>query len=167
MSKDKLKFCALKQGAIIPSKRDEDAGWDIYACFDEDYIEIKPHETVMLPTGIASAFDSKYVAVLHERGSTGTKGIGQRSGVIDSGFRAEWMVPVTNHNDKKTLVIVKDGIAPKARWKKDYIIYRANKAICQMLLLPVPQVEVETVTEEELMSIESERGTGKLGSSGK
>ena len=27
-------------------------GFDIYACFDEDYIVINPHETKLIPTGI-------------------------------------------------------------------------------------------------------------------
>ena len=88
----------MRDGAIVPSKKIGDAGYDIYACFDEDMIVIPPHETVIIPTGIASAFDDDYVMVLKERGSTGTKGMGQRSGVIDASYRGEWLVPITNHN---------------------------------------------------------------------
>ena len=43
-------------------------------------MKIEPHETVLVPTGIASAFSSDYVAIIKERGSTGSKGIGQRCG---------------------------------------------------------------------------------------
>lgn len=80
-NKDKLQFCLLSGDAMLPEKNDEDAGYDIYACFSEPWMIIQPHQTVMIPTGIASVFDKKYVAILKERGSTGTKGMGQRSGV--------------------------------------------------------------------------------------
>jgi len=33
-------FAKVKQNAIIPSKREEDGCYDVYACFDEDYITI-------------------------------------------------------------------------------------------------------------------------------
>lgn len=80
---DKLYWAKVKEGAKIPSKRVEDAGYDLYPCFEEDYLEIAPHETKLVPLGVASAFDSEFVMILKERGSTGTKGIAQRSGVID------------------------------------------------------------------------------------
>ena len=73
-------FAKVKPEAIIPSKRVEDVAFDIYACFEEDYMKVEPHETVLVPTGIASAFSSDYVAIIKERGSTGSKGIGQRCG---------------------------------------------------------------------------------------
>ena len=38
-----IKFAKVKPEAIIPSKRVEDAGFDIYACFEEEYMVIKPH----------------------------------------------------------------------------------------------------------------------------
>lgn len=72
-----VKFAKTKLNAIIPTKRLEDAGYDVYPCFDEDYIIIKPHTTVIIPTGIASACDTDYCFVLHERSSTGTKGMAQ------------------------------------------------------------------------------------------
>ena len=42
-----------------------------------------------------------------------------------------------------------------------------EKAICQALVIPVPTVDVEEYTYEELLAIPSSRGTGALGSSGK
>ena len=51
--------------------------------------------------------------------------------------------------------------------KDNSIIYPKSKAICQALLLPVPKVNVEEVTYDELLKIKSERGNGMLGSSGK
>lgn len=180
-----IKFAKLKDDAKIPNKRVEDAGFDIYPCFEDDYLIVRPHETKMIPTGIISAFSDDYVMILKERGSTGTKGIGQRCGVIDSGFRGEWQVPITNHSEFY-LVIIKEGVTKKPLanrmtgfcnkegafvFKNDFweraIIYPYEKAICQALLLPVPKVEVEECTVDEIMNIESERGTGMLGSSTK
>ena len=101
-----VKFAKVKPNAIIPSKRDEDMGFDIYACFDEDYIAINPHETKLIPTGIASSCDADYGFILKERGSTGSKGIAIRCGVLDSGYRGEWFVGLTNTTNH-TLFITK------------------------------------------------------------
>ena len=35
-------FAKVKPEAKIPSKRDEDAGYDIYACFEEDFVKFEP-----------------------------------------------------------------------------------------------------------------------------
>ena len=105
-----VKFAKVRPDAIIPSKRDEDMGFDIYACFDEDYIFLQPGETKLIPTGIASTCDSDYGFALRERGSTGSKGIALRCGVIDSGYRNEWFVCLTNTNRYKSLFITKLSI---------------------------------------------------------
>lgn len=171
-----VKFAKTKPNAIIPTKRLEDAGYDVYPCFDEDYIIIKPHTTVIIPTGIASACDTDYCFVLHERSSTGTKGMAQRCGIIDSGYRGEWGVPITNTNDVPIIICKKEFIDAVCDFtsislypyrKSDYILYPYEKAICQALIISVPEVEIEEYTYEELKAIPSERGTGCLGSSGK
>ena len=162
---NKIFFSRVKPEAIIPSKREEDGAFDIYACFDEDYILIDPHETKLVGTGIASAFSVDYVAILKERGSTGTKGIGQRCGVIDSGYRGQWFVPLTNHNDKP-LVIVKEKSA-KLFEAETTILYPYEKAIAQCLMVVVPKLSIEEISHDELLKMTSERGEGALGSSGK
>lgn len=171
-----VKFAKTKPNAIIPTKRLEDAGYDVYPCFDEDYIIIKPHTTVIIPTGIASACDTDYCFVLHERSSTGTKGMAQRCGIIDSGYRGEWGVPITNTNDVPIVICKKESITDFNDFasillfsygEANYILYPYEKAICQALVLPVPEIEIEEYTYEELKAIPSERGTGRLGSSGK
>ena len=163
---EKIYFAKVKNSAIIPSKIEENAGYDIYADFNEDYIIVNPHETKMIPTGIASACSSDYYFQLLERGSTGTKGIGQRCGVIDSGYRNEWFVPITNHNDKMLIIARKDVFIDDAL-KDISIIYPYEKAICQAVLLPVPKTEVTELTYDELCEMKSIRGVGCLGSSGK
>ena len=54
----KLWFAKVRPDGIIPSKRDEDAGYDIFLAFDGEYIRLEPHETKLLPTGIASALST-------------------------------------------------------------------------------------------------------------
>lgn len=49
----------------------------------------------------------------------------------------------------------------------DIIVYPYEKAIAQLLVIPVPKVDVEEYTYEELKAIPSKRGMGALGSSGK
>ena len=162
---NKIFFSKVKPEAIIPSKRKEDGAFDIYACFDEDYILLDPHETKLIATGIASAFSSDYVAILKERGSTGTKGIGQRCGVIDSGYRGQWFVAITNHNEIP-LVIVKEK-SVKLFDPDTTIIYPYEKAIAQCLMVVVPKLVIEEIPHDELLKFESDRGAGALGSSGK
>lgn len=164
----KLYWAKVKEDAIIPTKRDEDAGYDLYPCFEEDYLEIKPLHTRLVPLGVATAFDASYVMILKERGSTGTKGIAQRSGVIDSGYRGEYMAPVTNVNDKPICIIKEAALESWNEQKKEeYIIYPYEKALCQGVLLQMPQLESEELSYEELQKMESKRMSGLLGSSGK
>ena len=165
-----IKFAKVRPTAIIPTKRIEDAGFDIYANFEEDFILIPPHETIMIPTGIASACDTDYCFILKERGSTGTKGMAQRSGIIDSGYRSEWFVPITNTTDDYIIISKSDDMSTDVFGSipmKKIIRYPYEKAICQALIIPVPTVDVEEYTYEELLAIPSSRGIGALGSSGK
>ena len=165
-----VKFAKVRPTAKIPTKRVEDAGYDIYADFEEPFILINPHETVMIPTGIASACDTDYCFVLKERGSTGTKGIAQRCGIIDSGYRDEWFVPITNTTDDYIMIAKSDDVNTDVFGSipmKKIIRYPYEKAICQALIIPVPTVDVEEYTYEELLAIPSSRGMGVLGSSGK
>lgn len=155
----------------IPTKRDEDAGYDIYPHFKEDFMMIPPHQTVMVPTGIASVIPVGHYFQLEEKGSTGSLGIKRSAGVIDSGYRGEWFVAITNANDED-LYIAKANIREELKnaamiLKKGIIIYPYEKAIAQAILHEVPSVEVEECTFYEVQHTPSERGDGKLGSSDK
>lgn len=165
MSDDVICWAKVKEDAKLPVKRDEDAGYDLYPCFEEDYFLIEPHSCRMIPLGVASAFSTRRVVILKERGSTGTKNIAQRSGVIDSGFRGEYMCPVSNLNDVP-LVIAK-AYVKKEQLPKDALIYPYEKAICQALILTLPEMKSKEVSYEALLEMKSMRMDGKLGSSGK
>ena len=163
-----LLWAKVKEGAKIPTKRSEDAGYDLYPCFEEEYMEILPLHTVMIPLGVASAFDEGYVIFLKERGSSGTKGMAQRAGVIDSGYRGEYMCPITNVNEKPLRIIKNTALNQmKKEDQEKYILYPYEKAVCQGVLLQAPNVESKEVSMEELLSISSRRMEGRLGSSGK
>ena len=99
-----LVFAKVKPNAIIPTKERENAGRDVYACFDEDYMIIPCHSTKLIPTGIASAMSDKYEIRLRDRGSNGSKGIHVNAGTIDSGFRGEWFVAWCNTNKKHVIL---------------------------------------------------------------
>ena len=133
-------FAKVKEDAMIPSKREEDGAFDIYACFEEDFMMIAPHETKLIPTGLASAFSSDYVAILKERGSNGSKGIGQRAGIIDSGYRGEWFVPLTNHNTVPVILLKESYKGDRVAFG-EVIIYPYEKAMSQCILVEVPKVK--------------------------
>jgi len=162
--KDTILFAKIKPNAIIPTKRHEDGCYDIYACFEEDYILIQPGEIKIIPTGIATSFSPKYRFEVRERGSSGTKGLARRAGQIDSGYRDEWLVPI-NNTTSKDIIITKQ--VEEIKKYNDRIEYPYSKAIAQAALEFVPDVVIKEIHYEELKEIPSERGMGRLGASGK
>lgn len=160
-------FGKLRPDAKIPTKRDEDAGYDIYACFDEDYMMLPAHSTKMIPTGLVSKFNPQHVGILKERGSTGSIGLAQRCGVIDSGYRGEWFVPITNTTERD--VILGKDIPEVHRLAEAWGVklYPYEKAICQCIFVELPVLNVYEVNPEDIIHDETERGQGKLGSSNK
>lgn len=159
-----LYFAKTRPDAIIPAKRPEDAGYDIYSCFDEDSITLNPGEIKLVPTGIASAFHSDYVLFIKERGSTGSIGLATRMGVVDSGFRGEIMIGL-NNTGNVPLVITKE--VSQVVKEPHVIKYPYKKAIAQAVLCVVPRLQVEEVGYDELLKIASDRGVSLLGASGK
>lgn len=166
ISKDEIVWAKATKTAIIPTKRDEDAAYDLFCDypFDTHNVEIKPHETIMIPTNIHVAFPKKYVMILKERGSNGSIGLAQRAGVIDSGYRGAIFVAITNENDIPVVITRSTDKAEKFAGK---IYYPMSKAISQAVMVVSPQLDSKEVTMEEFNKIPSERGDGKLGSSGK
>lgn len=162
-------FTRLRKDAIIPSKREEDAGYDIYACFEENCFIIPPMQTRAVPTGIASAFPAGYYFQVQERGSTGTRGIAKRCGVIDSGYRGEWFLSTTNLNPLPLYIAkpaMRGELEPRAA-NGECIVHYTDKAIAQAVFLQLPQAEIRELSPEQLLNIPSLRGDGKLGSSEK
>ena len=159
----------LNMMAKMPTKRDEDAGFDIYSDSAEDII-LKPGETKFFSTGLKSAFPNNFWVEIKERGSTGAVGLSVRSGVIDSGYRGEWKIMLTNVNkypvvfshtvDKVTYV---KGKIFKNKIKK--VIYPLSKAIAQAVVIPLPHIECRPWDSSRVAA--SERGQTGWGASGK
>jgi len=172
---DKIYFAKEHKDAIIPSKNDEDSGYDIYACGYEE-IELLPGDIKMIKTGIRTAFSQDYSMLVRERGSTGSKGLGVRAGVIDSGFRGEIKI-VLNNTTNKTIILSQDvnktkkelqkGMSDPTYIETNYNIYPLSKGIAQLVMVKIPRLEVEELPKEELLNIKSERGEGMLGSTDK
>lgn len=160
----------LNERAKLPSKRDEDAGFDIYSDSTENII-LKPNETKFFTTGLRSAFPNNYWIEIKERGSTGAVGLSVRSGVIDSGYRGEWKIMLTNvnkypvefsHNvDKVTYV---KGKIFKNKIKK--VIYPLTKAIAQAVVIPLPIIQCYC-DKDIVDGAKSNRGETGWGASGK
>ncbi len=163
-----MKIKKLKEEAIIPSKREEDAGYDFYSIFEEDFKLFMPGEIFLAPTGLAFEIPKDWVLYVAERGSTGSKGISRRCGIVDSGYRGELFVAL-NNTSKKPVLFYKDEwgidafLQSQDLDREKVTLYPQKKAIAQGLLLYCPHVEIEVV--EELS--DSQRGEGALGSSKK
>lgn len=168
---------ATKDGVEVPSKSEEDLGYDIRAHFEEDELLFQPFETKLVPTGVYAAMPNKHWGLIaKEKGSTGALGIRCGAGVIDSGYRDEIFIAITNDNPY-SLSISKDPNLKKPIIKtvpvkinelvarnEERIYYPYTKGICQLLLVRNIPSKSKKITIEELQSIPSKRGTGKLGS---
>lgn len=168
---EKILFAKIKPTAIIPSKREEDGCYDLYACFDENETVIEPHTVKLIPTGLISAFSSKYRIAYRERGSNTKSNLEVMAGQIDSGYRGEYFVPLQNNNPF-TVIISKDykevtKVIINEPFHKTTLYVPYSKAVCQFAIEEVPQVKVVEVTIDDVQAIPSERGMGMLGSSGK
>lgn len=167
--RSKVYFAKVKEGAIIPSKRDEDAGFDIYACFDEDYIKLEPFETKLVPTGIACAMSKNYYLQIEERSSTGAKALKKSGGVIDSGYRGEIFVCLYNANPIPAYIskLEYEEIEKKEKKGKGFVFFTYKKAIAQGIIHRVSKLNIKEISYKELKAIPSVRREGALGSSKK
>lgn len=163
---DTVLFAKVREDAIIPSKREEDAGMDVYCNLSGGNKELllPKGKPTLVPTGIACSLKSDYYFNLkHERGSTGKVGMSVLSGVIDSGFRNEIFVNIVPLY-KDVLITNK---VEEVQEREDLILYPYSKAIAQGTIEFVPKMNVKEILYEDLLKIPSKRGTSMLGSSGK
>lgn len=146
----KIKALSPKIGTEIPAPFYASAGaaaMDLCACMDEA-VEIAPRALVSIPTGIAIALPGPgYVALIFARSGLGVKHgitLSNGVGVIDSDYRGELRVGLTNLSDAPYTVQPGDRIA-------------------QLAVIPVVQVQPELCDELE----DTARGAGGFGSTGK
>ncbi len=138
----KIKFKKLNNNAKTPSFTHKgDAGMDIYC--DTDCI-ITPGKITLVPTGISMELPENYVAFIWDRSGLAVKsGIKTMGGVLDSGFRGEIKVIMTNLSDEELKI-------------------EKYSRIAQMIIQKYELPEIEVV---ESLS-DSLRGVSGFGSSG-
>ena len=136
----------LNSKAILPSYGSEfAAGADLYACVDED-LTVNPHETVLVPTGLAVELSLGYAGLIYARSGLATKkGLApaNKVGVIDCDYRGEVKVALHNHS------AVPQTVA-------------AGERVAQLVI--TPYLTAEFVETDELS--ETVRGEGGFGSTG-
>lgn len=143
-----LKIKRLTDTAILPTRGTSgSAGYDLYADI-EDEVTINPREIVKVKTGVAIALPSaEFGAFIFARSGLSIKhGISPANcvGVVDSDYRGEIMVGLTNFSNEP------------------YTIKKGER-IAQMIIMPVvcPTLcEVSTLDD-------TSRGEGGFGSTGK
>ena len=142
----RLKIKRLRPGAVLPRRATpESAGLDLCACLEQE-LTIHPFELVRVPTGHAIQLEPGTVGHVYARSGLASKfgvTLSNCVGVIDSDYRGELQVAMTNHS------------------QTPYTI-RPGDRVAQLVVSPVFLPEVEET--EELDG--SERGTGGFGSTG-
>lgn len=141
-----VKWVKHSLDAIIPTKTKFNAGFDIYTT-EKSHI-LYPNETYMFPTDISSIIENGYHLQLFERGSTGTKGIKQSCGCIDTNYSGKWFVPLTNVSENPIIftcsgerTVVEDklnqaDLAPEERTKLEQELeYYKSLYECEILAL--------------------------------
>lgn len=146
----KLKAVSPKVGTEIPFPSRAtagSAGLDLRACLDEP-VTIAPRQLARIPTGVAIALPGpEYAALIFARSGLGVKhgiSLSNGVGVIDSDYRGELQVGLTNLSDTPYTIQPGDRIA-------------------QLVVTPVAVPELEIVTELE----DTGRGAGGFGSTGR
>ena len=149
MHKLQLKILDPRLGSQIPLPEYAtrgSAGMDLRACIDGP-LTLKPGDTELIPTGIAIHIaDPGYAATILPRSGLGHKHgivLGNLVGLIDSDYQGQLFVSCWNRGNTQFTIETGDRIA-------------------QLVILPVAQVEFETVEEFS----DSERGDGGFGHSG-
>ena len=134
----------LRPDAVVPGRAySGDAGLDLSSC---ERVELAPGERALVPTGLAVAIPEGYAGFVQPRSGLATKhgiSIVNTIGLVDSGYRGELLVNLVN-TDKHDTFVVEPGMR-----------------IAQLVILPVPELELVEVDELP----ESERGVRGFGSS--
>ncbi|MBR2650078.1 MAG: dUTP diphosphatase [Clostridia bacterium] len=122
------------------------AGADLYALLDAPAV-IRPHETVMIHTGLSMEIPEGYAGLIFARSGLASKkdlAPANKVGVVDSDYRGEFMVALHNHGDEERTV--EDG-----------------ERIAQLVIVPFLKASFSVCSELS----DTERGEGGFGSTGK
>lgn len=144
----KVRIKKLNDKAVIPVYGSEfAAGADLFAFTEGETVEIAPHETKFIHTGIALEVPIGYAGLIYARsGAACKRGLApaNKVGVVDSDYRGEVMIALHNHSE--TVQSIEDG-----------------ERIAQMVIAPYLTAEFIEVADLE----DTERGEGGFGSTGR
>ena len=89
--------------------------------------------------------------------------------MIDSGYRGEIKIAITNANDRDLFFsnLDEEELRKKYDVSENAIVYNTKKAIAQGIIHRVEKMQVEELSYEELLNIKSERGDKGWGSTNK
>ena len=136
----------LSKTAKLPTRGTSgSAGYDLYADIEED-IEIQPHTTVKISTGIAVAIPEGYFGGIFARSGLATKqglNLANGTGVVDSDYRSNVIVALHNSSNEPQKVL-------------------KGSRIAQLIVIPYLPLDFTIVDELE----ETYRGEGGFGSTG-
>ena len=140
INKLKIKYKTLDRQAKIPNKAyDTSAGIDLYALYK---YKLNGHSVKVISTGIAAAIPKGWYGQLHDKSGIGSRtALKVKAGVIDSEYRGE--ICVIMNNTSPYPIVVEKG-----------------ESICQMVILPVPEIELLQVEDLD----ETDRGVKGFGS---
>ncbi len=160
-------FAKMKDGARVPSKREEDAGFDFYACFKEDFLRFEPFETKLVSTGIACVLPKGCYMQIEERSSVGAKGLKKSGGVIDNGYRGEILLAMFNANKVPAYISKLPHEQIEKLEKGQFVYFSEQKAIAQGIVHKLPAVKAKEISYNKLKQIPSQRKDGGFGSTKK
>lgn len=143
----KINIKRLSETARLPERGSEyAAGYDLFADLDGD-VEIPPHTTYMVNTGVSMEIPEGYWGGVFARSGLSAKENLRPAncvGVVDADYRGP--ICVALHNDGDVVRTITPG-----------------QKIAQMVVVPFLSVEFEEVAELS----ETVRGAGGFGSTGK
>jgi dUTP pyrophosphatase len=138
-----VKIKKLHKDAVVPNyAHDTDAGLDFYSIED---VVLKPNHRIGVKTGISMELPKGHVALVWDKSGVALKkGVKTMAGVIDAGYRGEYVIVMLNLSSK------------------DFHIKKGDK-IAQVLIQKVEQPKLKLVDDLS----ESSRGKGGFGSTGR
>lgn len=141
-----VKMKKLNPNATLPTRGSTyAAGYDLYACIDGP-IEIYPHGTIKIGTGLAASFpESFWIGIFARSGLATKQGLRPANcvGVIDPDYRGQIIVVL--HNDTDEIQTI-----------------QPNDRIAQAILIPRHEMDIQETTELD----DTDRGEGGFGSTG-
>lgn len=164
---EKIVFYSPIENFQIPSKREEDAGYDLFVCLPKDPIlrELQIAESlkdngkaILVNLNLCMALPMGYFGKVEDRSSMGASGFKTAGGVIDCGYRGS----------------VKVCFQYNGEADRDYKMEQLYKkmvdgtAIAQMIVEEYASFDTEVELDyQKFLNIKSERGINGFGSTDK